>query len=78
MRLPGISFRLFRTLFYALLVAGGVALGLYLNSSPPSEDQLKETLITSLQEEADTTVFITGYLTISTRLTLEETRHFTR
>lgn len=78
MRLLPSSYTSVRSLFYLLLIASGVALGIWLSAPSPSDEQIKETIITSLQQEADTTVFVTGYLTISTRLTLEETRRFPR
>ena len=72
------SVRHLRRLLLLLLFGGGIALGLWLSPSSPSDERIRETIMTSLQQEADTTVFVTGYLEISTRLTFEETRRFPR
>lgn len=60
-------------LFFALL--GGAA-ALWLTRSGPSEKRIQQAVVTTLQHEADTTVFITGYLELSAVVRLAHTRRF--
>jgi hypothetical protein len=76
MRNPPFKNRPFGGFLLFLFVAGGVTLGLWMYASAPTDHEIKETVLTSLQQETDTTVMVTGYLTVSTRLTIEDARRF--
>jgi len=62
-------------LLLLLLVVVGVALGLLLRLPRVSEEVVRQAVVTTIQQEAPASFFITGYLDITATSTVESTRY---
>lgn len=60
--------------FVALaLLAGGIVLGRWLAGPPWTEAEVREAVVTTIQQEAGASFFVTGTLTITASSTIEQT-----